>query len=98
MSYQIIIRPEAENDIRDAFDWYEARSPGLGLEFVRCIDASFDIILESPVIYQHVYKNIRRALPQRFPYGIFYIIEDEKIVVLAVLHAKRNPNLLKQRS
>lgn len=98
MPYQIIIRPEAENDIIDAFDWYEARSPGLGLEFVRCIDASFDMILESPELYQYVYKNIRRALPQRFPYGIFYLIENEKIIVLAVLHAKRDPKLLKQRT
>lgn len=37
MSYRLIIRPEAELDIRDAFEWYEAQTPGLGSEFIRAI-------------------------------------------------------------
>ncbi len=93
---QIIIRPEAEVDLKDAFSWYEEQNPGLGLEFLRCIDACFDVILQSPTLFQTIYKNIRRALPHRFPYGIFYIVEENKVIVLAVLHAKRNPNLLKK--
>ena len=99
MKYKIIIRPEAEDDLEEAFQWYEEQNPGLGLEYLLCIDAAFDIIIiRNPKLYQKVYKNIRRALPRRFPYGIFYIIEDDKIIVLAVLHAKRDPRLLKKRS
>ncbi|MGD2089076.1 MAG: type II toxin-antitoxin system RelE/ParE family toxin [Candidatus Aminicenantes bacterium] len=97
MKYKIIIRPEAEDDLEEAFQWYEEQSPGLGLDFLRCIDAAFDIITGNPELYQKVYKNISRALPRRFPYGIFYIIEDDKVFVLAVLHAKRDPKLLKER-
>ena len=96
MKYQLIIRPEAELDLVEAFQWYEEQSPGLGGEFLRCIDASFDIIIRSPGLYQKVYKDIRRALPQRFPYGIFYIIDDNDLIVLAILHAKRDPKLLKE--
>jgi len=49
--------------LTEAFHWYEEQSPGLGLEFLRCIDAAFDIITGNPELYQRVYKNIRRACP-----------------------------------
>jgi hypothetical protein len=38
MNYKLIIRPEAEWDIQDAFEWYEAQTPGIGSEFVRAVD------------------------------------------------------------
>lgn len=38
MSRRLIIRPEAEADLSEAFEWYETRVPGLGLEFVRAIE------------------------------------------------------------
>jgi plasmid stabilization system protein ParE len=38
--YQLIIRPEAEQDIDDAYDWYEANQPRLGSEFVRAVDVA----------------------------------------------------------
>lgn len=34
MSFKVIIRPEAEADISQQFDWYEARKKGLGYEFL----------------------------------------------------------------
>ena len=98
MSCIIIIRPEAETDLGESFLWYQEQNPGLGLEFLRCVDVIFDTIKENPKIYRKVYKNIRRALTRRFPYEIFYIVEGNKTIVLAVLHAKRDPELLKERA
>jgi plasmid stabilization system protein ParE len=98
MNRNIIIRPDAEIDLEESFQWYQEQSPGLGLEFLRCVDAAFDMIIENPRLYQNVYKNIRRTLTRRFPYEIFYIIEEDKIIVLAVLHAKRDPELLVERA
>lgn len=97
MNYEIIIRPEAESDLTEAFHWYEEQSPGLGLEFLRCVDAAFDIIQRNPLLYQKIYKDIRRSLTHRFPYGVFYIIDENRIIILAVFHAKRDPELLKER-
>ncbi len=97
LNYQIIITPEAEKDLDEAFKRYEKNSPGLGVEFLNCVDESLKVIQDTPEIYQNVYKNIRRALTHRFPYGIFYIIEEDVIIVLAVFHAKRNPKIWKKR-
>ncbi|MBL1212682.1 MAG: hypothetical protein HND52_04870 [Ignavibacteriae bacterium] len=41
--------------------------------------------------YPKVYKNIRRALIRKFPFGIHYIIENEQVIVIAVFHVSRNP-------
>ena len=38
MTYRLIIRPQAELDIQDAFEWYEAQTLGLGSEFIRAKD------------------------------------------------------------
>ena len=94
---KLIIRPEAESDIQEACAWYEDKSKGLGADFIRCIDAALSLIQRSPELYAQVHKNIRRALIRRFPYGIFYIAEVDKIIVLAVLHVKRNPKHWQKR-
>ena len=38
---KLIVRPEAEEELIEAIDWYEARNPGLGGDFLRCVDACF---------------------------------------------------------
>jgi plasmid stabilization system protein ParE len=97
MKYKLIIRPEAEQDMQETFRWYEDRVLGLGREFLRCIDAALAHINRSPFIYPIIYKNIHRTLPRRFPFGIFYIISHENIIVLAVLHARRAPRSWQKR-
>ncbi|MBI5573272.1 MAG: type II toxin-antitoxin system RelE/ParE family toxin [Elusimicrobia bacterium] len=91
MKYSVIIRPEAETELKDAFLWYEKQNRGLGFEFIRCVDAALTLINRSPLIYAEVHNNIRRVLVRKFPFEIFYITDENKIVVLAVFHAKRNP-------
>jgi plasmid stabilization system protein ParE len=94
----IIVRPEAEEDIKDAFLWYESQSPGLGTEFFRCIDASFSLISRNPELFAKIYQQIRRVLVRRFPYGIFYIFDNANIIILAVMHISRHPRRWQNRS
>lgn len=91
MSRRLIVRPEAEAEMAEAFDWYEDRVPGLGDEFLLCVDAVFCSILRTPQIFPHVHRIVRRALTRRFPYEVFFVEDGERVVVLSVFHAKRNP-------
>ena len=91
MKKQLIIRPEAENEMAEAFDWYEIRSSGLGFDFLLCVEASFNSIARMPNKFPQVHLDVRRALVRRFPYELFFVENDEQIVILAVFHAKRNP-------
>jgi len=97
MKYELIIRSCAEQDIAQAVNWYEENATGLGSRFVLSLDATLHSILRNPEAFPKVYKDIRRALLLRFPYGIFYLIDENKIIVIAVYHEKRNPENWKPR-
>jgi toxin ParE1/3/4 len=98
MSHQLFFRPEAEADVMVAFAWYEEQTQGLGSHFLLCMEAVLSQIQRHPEASPLVHRQIRRALLRRFPYGVFYLCEDTRIVVLAVFHVKRSPALWKKRS
>lgn len=91
MTPRFIVRPLAEVDIAEAFDWYEQRSRGLGMEFLRAVDVTFASIARTPQMFPQLQKNVRRARLRRFPYGVFFIARSDTISVLAVMHAHRDP-------
>lgn len=97
MTREIIIRSGAEGEMMEAYDWYEARVPGLGSEYLLAVDATLHAIARTPEQYPVVHKSIRRALTRRFPYEVFFLDEVERIVVLAVFHAKREPAVWQER-
>lgn len=90
MTYNVIVRPEAEREIQEAFDWYEERSEGLGTEFLRAADACLSGVRRNPEAYQVVHDRVRRALLRKFPYALFYLVHEDTIVVLACFHIRRS--------
>lgn len=97
MKRTVIIRPEAENDLKEAFSWYEDKRKGLGHDFLLQVDAGMRAIERNPRVDPTKYKGTRRHFVKRFPYKIIYISEEIKIIVLAIIHEKRSPNLTKRR-
>ena len=95
--YRVVIKPFAESDASDAAKWYNNKREGLGDEFLLALDAKINEIQRNPNQFQLIYKNIRRALTERFPYGIFYVFEHDTIYVLAIVHTSRNPKVWKKR-
>jgi plasmid stabilization system protein ParE len=95
--YKLIIKPYAEFDANDAANWYNNQSKGLGNEFLLALDAKINSIKRNPTHFQVVYKNIRRALTERFPYGVFFIVEERTIYILAIIHTSRKPKIWKKR-
>lgn len=94
---KLLIKPLAEKDIEDITLWYNDIRKDLGNEFLLSLEATFNSIQGNPTNFQIVYKNLRRALTIRFPYGVFYIIEENTIYVLAVVHTSRNPKSWRKR-
>jgi toxin ParE1/3/4 len=101
MSWRVVVRPEAEEDMIEAAAWYEDRQPQLGSEFVQEVIRVWDALEENPLLNsrRHSHKDIRWRYPDRFPYRIIYEInEAEKIVVIAaVLHVARHDRHWKRR-
>ena len=98
MDAEISIREEARNDLAEAFDWYEEQRLGLGYEFLISVEEALTQLRRFPQSAPYVLQNVRRASLRRFPYGVFYMLEDDAVVVLAVMHAKRDPKRWKERT
>jgi plasmid stabilization system protein ParE len=91
MSLPLIITEEAEQDIADAKKWYDRQRPGLGEEFVLCVEEALDRIRVIPEGATEVLPGVRRVVVRRFPYGVFYRVDPDQIAVLAVYHSRRDP-------
>lgn len=97
MVAKLIIAPEAEQDLSDAYAWYEDRRLGLGEEFLSCVDACVHSICRTPELYPVVYENYRRVLVRRFPYSVFYEYSDETITIYCVFHNSLDPQKWRER-
>ena len=92
MAVELIISPEVQQDLDEAYGWYEDRRLGLGEEFLTCVDACIQTICRAPDLFAKVHKEYRRALVRRFPYAVFYEFIDEKVTVYCIFHSSQNPN------
>lgn len=97
MIEQVIYLPEASADVAEAYGWYEERAPGLGEDFLRCVEATTLAIQRHPQIYRIATDEFRRALIRRFPFEIFYEATAGKIVIFSVFHCSQHPEKWRRR-
>jgi toxin ParE1/3/4 len=83
--------PDAESELLDSVLWYDRQRKGLGDEFMHCIDETVERIKRAPEVYPRILKNIRRTTVKRFPFALFYEVDETGIRVIAVFHSRRNP-------
>lgn len=94
---RVIFHPEAEAELNQAIDWYEACSPRLGGDFADEIHAAVQRALALPFAWAEIRPGIRRVLTRRFPYGVLYVQDGEVLQVLAVMHLSQRPGYWTQR-
>jgi len=95
---RVHLRSEAEADIEGAARWYERQRGDLGDEFLDEVSMAVAAISDNPRLYPVVHRNTRRALIHRFPFGIYYRVEEEAIIVIAVMHGSRHPKRWQKRT
>jgi len=96
MAAELVIAPEAEQDIDEAYGWYEERRVGLGEEFLGCFDACIQTICRMPEMHTTVHENYRRGLVRRFPCGVFEYA-GATVTVYCVFHTSRDPEKWRRR-
>lgn len=69
----------------------EERSTELGDQFLEELYADIGGISSNPLLYRVVHQGVRRRLLRRFPYAIYFSVEDGRILVLGVFHCARDP-------
>ena len=84
-------RTEVWEELREATLWYEAKERGLGMEFIRAFEAIITNLERNPRLYPAIYKAARRAVMRRFPYSVIHVVSGDEILVVFVIHGKRDP-------
>lgn len=82
----IELTSEATRDIEAAVDWYDARAPRLGDEFLKRLDIILGNIQSQPLMYPELESNVRRGLLKQFPFAVYYVPREATVRVFAVLH------------
>ena len=98
MNYALVFRPIVRNELDEAYRWYETQKPGLGDEFLDCIDEMLNRLSTMPEAYPAVYRDVRRAVVKQFPYAIYYRTVSSRVIVTAIFHSRRNPKSWQRRS
>jgi plasmid stabilization system protein ParE len=96
--YSVVFTQIARGELIEAQDWYEGEAAGLGRRFRQAVDAMVERMSDNPRQFPTVFKNVRRALLRRFPYSLFFVVEDNALIVIACFHASRDPSRWQERA
>ncbi|MBU1218790.1 type II toxin-antitoxin system RelE/ParE family toxin [Myxococcota bacterium] len=89
--------PSAEQELNEGVDYYNQAQDGLGLQFTKEVYNSIQNILSFPYGWTPLSENTRRCLVNRFPFGVIYQIEDDQIIIIAVMQLNKKPEFWKDR-
>jgi toxin ParE1/3/4 len=89
--------PATEADVAEAAERFETQRPGLGQRFVSAVQSADKVLLANPLHYSVRFADVRRLNLADFPYAIFFFLHDDIIVVLAVLHTRRDTRAILER-
>lgn len=98
MAYELFVKPDAEADIAAAVVYYDEQRSGLGDEFLDRVRDVLHTLKRNPFLATTSYNDIRQTMVRPFPYVISYLVEGNRIVVIAVLHGHRDPSSWKSRA
>lgn len=97
MTVPLVWHPAAADEFVGAVAWYEQQRPGLGGEFAAACHSALALIQDQPHAFRRVHGEVRRVILRRFPYAIFYRSRETELLVLAVMHERRDPRRWRER-
>lgn len=89
--FEIQFTSESLFDIEDIVFWYEKQRQGLSYDFELCLEAGVEEIHRNPDAFQKRYRHIKIRFISRFPYGIHYVLIENKITIIGIFHTSRSP-------
>lgn len=89
--------PDALSEYEAAALYYHERRNGLELRFIESIENAIVRILERPEGWRRFDGDVRRCLAHVFPYAVLFTIEADHILIVAVMHCRREPGYWRPR-
>jgi plasmid stabilization system protein ParE len=95
---RVDFHPEAEAELLAAARYYEDHAENLGLDFLTAVEATCARALGFPEIGHSFGPRLRRILVPRFPFGLLYRLESDRLLVVAVANLYRGPGYWRSRT
>ena len=94
---EVVLLLSAERDLQEAYNWVEEHRQGREQYFLQDVDWSLEHLKMFPLIGRLYRDRYRRLLIPRYPFGIFYVVESNRIVIHAVLDLRQDPKKIQER-
>jgi toxin ParE1/3/4 len=94
---RLVFSKDSNYDLRDAVDFYDSKQSGLGDRFFSNLSEKIEKIKSNPLHYAIRYKEVRCAKIDNFPFMVHFIVSDDDIIIIGIIHTSRNPQLWKER-
>ncbi len=91
MVFRVVLKPLAQAEASEAFDWYAQPHIGMGEAFLTALEHTSGFLASNPYLYAKAEGDMRCAHLNRFPYSLFYVVDGETVNVLSCFHQYRNP-------
>ena len=98
MSRTLAFTPRANDDVEEAYAWYEAQRVGLGLDFQSELTRVLHLLEAMPEAGPIVHRDLRRLLVKRFPFSLYYRLTESAIEIRGCLHQRRDPRTWVRRA
>ena len=94
---KVRILGSASRDLIDGYRFYEMQAEGVGNYFLDSLYSDIDSLILSAGMQSVHFEKYHRLLSKRFPFAIYYRVEDQTVLVYAVLDCRRRPAWIRQR-
>lgn len=94
---RVDFHPEAEAELLAAIDYYETSEPGLGLAFALEANLALERTIKYPTAWAPLNTTFRRTLLRRFPFGLIYTVDENILLIVAVMNLHREPGYWQNR-
>lgn len=91
------LHPEAKSDLDEAIKWYSEKDKSIAIDFVVKRRETLNRIAQLPQMPQAVYRDVRKAAVQRFPYVVVYQAAQDEVIVISITHTARHDDFWKSR-
>lgn len=95
MNYRF--QPEALAEFEEAARYFSAQRTGLELRFIESVENAIARILDAPLRHRIFQGEVRRCLTHVFPYAVLYTLEPDYVLIVAVMHCRREPGYWRKR-
>lgn len=94
---KIKILRSAQNDLLESYYFYELQQDGIGEYFLESLSADIESLKIYAGIHPLYFEKYHRLLSKRFPFAVYYQIQNEEIRIYAVIDCRRNPAWIRGR-